>query len=103
MSKKKISLAFKKAVATLTAASVILFITGVNYAEAALPADGDLPQSGSIVSRWFLDEQSGTRSDNTSTNDLTDNNTVLFGTGISEAGASSTDAADFEADNSESQ
>ena len=67
----------------------------------ALPANGDLPQDSSIVSRWKLDEQSGSRADSVGSNTLTDNNTVSYGTGISELGASSTDAADFEHENGE--
>lgn len=51
-----------------------------------------------LVSYWKLDEESGTRVDahSTNTNDLTDNNTVLFGAGII------SNAADFESANSES-
>jgi hypothetical protein len=63
----------------------------------ALPANGDLPQDGSIVSRWVLDEDSGTRVDSVGSNDLTDNNTVLVAT----TPQFSADAADFEAGNSE--
>tara|TARA_Y100000310_G_scaffold337443_1_gene424514 strand:+ start:550 stop:1284 length:735 start_codon:yes stop_codon:yes gene_type:complete len=47
----------------------------------ALPATASLPQNGSIVSRWLLDEANGTRYDTVGSNDLTDNNTVLTGTG----------------------
>ena len=50
----------------------------------------------SLQAAWTLDEASGTRVDETANNnDLTDNNTVLQGTG--QFG----DAADFEADNTE--
>lgn len=35
-----------------------------------------------VVSYWTCDEESGTRADSNGTNDLTDNNTVTFGTGI---------------------
>jgi hypothetical protein len=58
-----------------------------NYAEAAL--------TDSLVSYWKLDETSGTRADAHSSNDLTDNNTVGYGTGIINNGA------DFERDNGE--
>lgn len=57
----------------------------------ALPLTASLPQSGSIVSRWKLDEASGSRADSVGVNTLTDNNTVLSGTG--RFGAT---AADFE-------
>lgn len=53
-----------------------------------------LQQTG-IVSYWKLDEASGTRVDSIGANNLTDNNTVLSGTG--KVG----DAADFESSNSE--
>lgn len=49
-----------------------------------------------LVSYWPMDEESGARYDATaSDNDLTDNNTVLYATGIIDNGA------DFEASNSE--
>tara|TARA_R100001530_G_scaffold18915_3_gene16071 strand:+ start:122 stop:2260 length:2139 start_codon:yes stop_codon:yes gene_type:complete len=47
----------------------------------ALPDNGDFSQSGSIISRWKLDESSGTREDSVGSNDLTDNNTVTGATG----------------------
>jgi len=48
------------------------------------------------VSHWTFDETSGVRYDSTSNNnDLTDNNTVLYGTGVQE------NSADFELSNSE--
>lgn len=50
----------------------------------------------SLVSVWELQETSGTRVDSHGSNDLTDNNTVLYGTG-----KVLTNAADFEASNSE--
>lgn len=53
-----------------------------------------LQQTG-IVSYWKLDETSGTRADSIGANSLTDNNTVLSGTG------KVSNAADFEASNSE--
>jgi len=48
-----------------------------------------------LISYWKLDETSGTRYDSKGSNDLTDNNSVLYGTG--KIG----NAADFEASNSE--
>ena len=51
--------------------------------------------ANALVSYWTLDETSGTRADSHGSNDLTDNNTVLSGTGILSNGA------DFEASNSE--
>lgn len=62
----------------------------------ALPNISSFPQNGSIVSRWKLDETSGTRSDSVSSNDLTDNNTVLY-----QAGQFDENAADMERDNTE--
>lgn len=53
-----------------------------------------LQQTG-IVSYWKLDETSGTRADSIGANNLTDNNTVLSGTG------KVSNAADFESSNSE--
>jgi len=49
-----------------------------------------------LVSYWTLEETSGARIDQHGTNDLTDNNTVSYGTGINSNGA------DFEATNNES-
>lgn len=48
-----------------------------------------------IVAYWKLDEESGTRFDEVGSNDLADNNTVLFDTGIIG------NAADFELSNTE--
>lgn len=62
----------------------------------ALPDTTSLPQNASIVSRWKLDEASGTRADSVGSNTLTDNNTVASGTGNN-----STTCADFESANSE--
>lgn len=62
----------------------------------ALPAKANLPQDTSIVSRWKLDEGSGSRSDSVGSNDLTDNNTVTSGTG-----PFGDTCADFEQANSE--
>lgn len=61
---------------------------------ASLASAFPVQQSG-IVSYWKLDETSGTRVDSIGSNDLTDNNTVGYGTG------KVSNAADFEADNSE--
>lgn len=48
----------------------------------ALPAKANLPQNGSIVSRWYLGEASGvSRADSVGSNTLTNNNTVTQGTG----------------------
>lgn len=66
-----------------------------------LPAIASLPQTGSVLSRWPLTEDGGTRHDHVSTNHLTDNNTVLSGAGISEVNASAERSADFEQSNSE--
>jgi hypothetical protein len=41
-----------------------------------LPLLSAFPQSGSIVSRWKLNEESGSRADSVASNTLTDNNTV---------------------------
>jgi len=49
----------------------------------------------SLISYWKLDEENGVRNDAHGSNNLTDNNTVLFGTGKIE------NAADFESDNTE--
>jgi hypothetical protein len=48
-----------------------------------------------LVSYWGMEEESGTRADSVGSNSLTDNNTVLFSTGIIGNGA------DFESSNSE--
>jgi len=48
-----------------------------------------------LVSWWTMEETSGTRLDSHGSNDLTDNNTVLYGTGIIGNGA------DFESANTE--
>jgi len=47
----------------------------------AYPNYTTLPQYASILHLWKLDETSGTRSDFIATCHLTDNNTVLYGTG----------------------
>lgn len=62
-----------------------------------LPLNADLPQSGSLTARWNFGESSSTRFDSVGSNDLTDNNTVLSGTGYN-----GDTCADFEKDNSES-
>lgn len=65
------------------------------------PATALLPQSGSVVARWLLDEASGNRADSVGSSTLTDNNTVTAGTGYTNAGATFDNAADFEETNSE--
>lgn len=65
------------------------------------PATASLPQSGSIVSRWLLDEASGNRADIVGSNTLTDNNTVLAATGYNGSLFTYDNAADFEAANTE--
>lgn len=54
------------------------------------------PGTTNLVSWWPLEESSGTRNDSHGTNHLTDNNTVLYGTGIKG------NAGDWEKDNNES-
>ena len=49
----------------------------------------------SLISWWSMDEESGARVDSHGSNDLADNNTVLYGTG------KQSNAADFEKDNGE--
>jgi len=64
----------------------------------AVPSTGNAltATSGQLVAYWAFEETSGVRYDSTeNNNDLTDNNTVLYGTGIIG------NAADFEASNSE--
>lgn len=65
------------------------------------PATAALPQSGSVVSRWLLDEASSTRADIVGSNTLADNNTVGAGTGYTNLGATFDNAADYIAANSE--
>lgn len=67
-------------------------LTGLN-SPTFEPHGGKL--TSNLISYWKLDEESGTREDSHGSNDLTDNNTVGFGTGKIENGA------DFEASNSE--
>lgn len=68
----------------------------LSTAEIASLACGIPLQQTGIVSYWKLDETSGNRADSIGSNTLTDNNTVLSGTG------KVSNAADFERDNSES-
>ena len=63
----------------------------------SLPANGDIPQNGSLIARWKLDEESGTRADSVASLDLTDNNTVLY----SATPQFGENAADFESANTE--
>lgn len=74
-------------------ASLIVFLSTFGFASAA---DILTDYSTGLQACWDLDEESGTRFDATANNnDLTDNNTVLFGTGVID------NAADFERANSE--
>tara|TARA_R100001530_G_scaffold116535_1_gene83614 strand:+ start:2101 stop:2997 length:897 start_codon:yes stop_codon:yes gene_type:complete len=102
--KKSIFSKAQRGLAIISLVSIFTFFGDVRFVLAAtdLPANASLPQNASIVGRWYLDEASGTRADysgNAFT--LTDNNTVLAATGISEANASATNAAHFELDTSE--
>ncbi|PQO47366.1 LamG domain-containing protein [Blastopirellula marina] len=63
--------------------------------------DNGLPQAELIVSRWYLDEASGTREDAVSSNDLTDNNTVTSSAGIDQLNATSPLSAQFTRSSSE--
>lgn len=66
------------------------------------PAVSAIPQGGSIVSRWRLDEASGNRADSVGSNTLTDVNTVAAGAGFTKPGEVVFDnSADFEYANSE--
>lgn len=65
----------------------LIFILTPFFSHAAL--------TDNLISYWDTNETSGTRSDIHGTNDLSDNNTVLYGTGILNNGA------DFEKNNSE--
>ncbi|MEO5366361.1 MAG: LamG domain-containing protein [Magnetococcus sp. WYHC-3] len=86
----------KKLLSFVLALAILSVFFDRQPAHAALPALANLPQSGSIVSRWYMDEASGTRADSVGVNTLTDNNTVG-----SAAGQFSVTAADFEAANDE--
>lgn len=63
-----------------------------------IPANGELPQSGSLTSRWLLNEASGTRADSVGSNTLADTTTVPSGTGYTNlvSGADFTTAAHFQ-------
>jgi len=45
-------------------------------------ASDDNPGTSNLVSSWSMDETSGTRADSHGSNDLTDNNTVSYATGV---------------------
>ena len=45
-------------------------------------ASGDNPGTTNLVGNWSMDETSGTRADSHGSNDLTDNNTVGYATGV---------------------
>lgn len=88
---------FRPVLSGLTALAVLA--VSMNFPQpafAALPSTASLPQSGSIVSRWYLNEASGNRADAVGSNTLSDNNSVL-----SAAGQFSETAADFENANDE--
>jgi len=91
----------KRYIASLTAIAILTFTVSVGHVKAALPDSSSFSQSGSIVSKWNLDETSGTRADSVSTNTLADNNTVPATDGISEANASAESAADHSRGSSE--
>jgi hypothetical protein len=65
------------------------------------PATALLPQNGSIVSRWLLDESgTGTRADIVGTNTLSNSNSVTNGAGYTAPGATFDNSADYEASSS---
>lgn len=63
---------------------------------AATDVKNDATLSTNLVSYWEMEEESGSRTDSHGSNDLTDNNTVLYS-----ASGKINNAADFEQDNSE--
>ena len=69
--------------------------TELSQAEVQSLASAFPVQQSGIVSYWNLDEKSGTRVDSIGSNDLADNNSVLYGTG------KVSNAADFELSNNE--
>jgi len=73
---------------------LLLCVAFVAFSATDVKNDGDL--STSLVSYWEMEEESGTRVDSHGSNDLTDNNTVLYS-----ASGIQNNAADFEVDNSE--
>jgi hypothetical protein len=81
--------------AWLLALPVVLFVMNANEVDAATSVSGDTTLSQNLISYWQLDEESGERADAHGANDLTDNNTVGYATGIIGNGA------DCEASNSE--
>jgi len=83
---------------TSIVASSILAVTALIVAFTVYAVD-DVKNSSlatNLSSYWELEETSSTRVDSHDSNDLTDNNTVLYGTGIQG------NAADFESTDSES-
>ena len=79
----------------LTASGSPVFSTDVPFENPAGVSDSTRLTTN-LQGYWTLDEESGTRADSTANgNDLTDNNTVGFGTGKQD------NAADFEATNTE--
>jgi hypothetical protein len=89
----------KKSIVIVVVVMLFIWILGsceIPVVAAPLSLDPVSPGSTNLVACWDLDETSGTRYDYTDNNsDLTDGNTVLYGTGVSG------NAADFEADNNE--
>ena len=69
--------------------------TALSAANIASLASGLPIQQEGIISYWKLDEESGTRVDAIGSNDLTDNNSVLFAAGQVD------NAADFETDDND--
>lgn len=65
------------------------------YAVVFLPSTVFAVTTTDLINYWTLDEESGVRDDEITTWNLSDNNTVLYGTGII------SNSADFEASNSE--
>lgn len=82
-------------VGILKFAFAFLFALIVGVAYDAAHADAMTFASSSVLAYWTMDETSGTRADSAGSNDLTDNNTVVYRTGVLG------NAADFTTANSE--
>ena len=67
----------------------------VSHTPATIPSTASLPQSGSIQNRWLFDEASGNAEDSQLNDDLTDNNSVGAGTGLSVTNASYDNSRSF--------
>lgn len=78
-----------------TISVMLSFLLAFNVFFYEVPQAHALTLTDSLVSYWTLDETSGTRVDTPGANDLTDNNTVLYGTGVISNGG------DFESTQSE--